>query len=119
MKRIYAFGDFRLGVAKRVLLRNDGSPVPLTPRVFDTLLQLVEHSGVVLEKERLMDAIWPDQVVEENNLSQNISTLRRALGETPGAPRYILTVPGRGFRFLAEVKEVDESLEKGGVPGEP
>ncbi len=110
-KQIYEFGEFRLQLAKRLLLKRDGTPVPLTPRVFDTLLQLVRHSGEVLEKEALMDAIWPDQVVEENNRSQNISTLRRALGETAGAPRYIMTVPGRGYRFLAEVRLRDEQAE--------
>ena len=102
-KPVYEFAGFRLDTGRRVLRKAGGSVVALTPRVFDTLLQLVEGSGVVLEKEALMAAIWPDQIVEENNLSQNISTLRRALGETPGAPRFILTVPGRGYRFLAEV----------------
>jgi serine/threonine-protein kinase len=110
-KQIYEFGEFRLHLAKRLLLRADGASVPLTPRVFDTLLQLVQHSGTLLEKEKLMDAIWPDQIVEENNLSQNISTLRRALGETAGAPRYIMTVPGRGYRFLAEVRLYDDQAE--------
>ncbi len=110
-KQVYEFGDFRLNLAKRLLQKIDGVPVSLTPRVFDTLLQLVQHSGRVLEKEALMDAIWPDQVVEENNLSQNISTLRRALGETAGAPRYIMTVPGRGYRFLPEVSLRKENAE--------
>jgi TolB-like protein/tetratricopeptide (TPR) repeat protein len=102
-KRVYEFGDYRIETANRRLLRRDGAITALTPRVFDTLLFLVEHSGSLLEKEQLMAAIWPDQIVEENNLSQNISTLRRALGERPGLPRYILTVPGRGYRFLAQV----------------
>ena len=110
-KQVYEFGDFRLSLRKRLLLKKDGAPVPLTPRVFDTLLQLVQHSGTVLDKEVLMDAIWPDQVVEENNLSQNISTLRRALGETAGAPRYIMTVQGRGYRFLPEVRVRDEDVK--------
>jgi TolB-like protein/DNA-binding winged helix-turn-helix (wHTH) protein len=100
----YEFGDFRLDAAKRLVSRRCGEPVPLTPRVFDTLLYLVEHSGVVLDKERLMEAVWPDSIVEENNLSQNISSLRRVLGENPGSHRYIVTVPGRGYRFVAEVR---------------
>ncbi|MGZ4982997.1 MAG: winged helix-turn-helix domain-containing protein, partial [Chthoniobacterales bacterium] len=99
----YDFGDFTMDVTKRLLARRDGTPVPLTPRVFDTLLFLVEHHDTVLDKERLMEAIWPDVVVEENNLSQNISTLRRVFGETPGSHNYIVTVPGRGYRFVAEV----------------
>lgn len=100
---IYEFSDFCLDVGRRLLLRGDGEPVPLTPKVFDTLLYLVEHSGSVLDKDTLMAAIWPDTVVEENNLSQNIYTLRRVLGEDRGEHRYILTVPGRGYRFIAHV----------------
>ena len=102
-QHIYEFDDFRLDTVKRVLLWR-GEAVALTPRVFDTLLYLVEHHGRVLEKEELMKAIWPDSFVEENNLNQNISTLRRALGESRGASRYIVTVPGRGYRFAAEVR---------------
>src|SRR4029453_4099955 len=102
---IYEFGDFRLDTAKRLLRHLDGTTVPLTPRVFETLLYMVEHHGIVLDKERLMEAVWPDSIVEENNLSQNISTLRRIFGETPGSHSYIVTVPGRGYRFVAEVTE--------------
>src|SRR5436305_2199117 len=102
--RDYEFGDFRLDTVKRQLLRRGGQTVPLTPRVFDTLLYLVRHPGKVLGKDELMRAVWPDAVVEENNLNQNVSTLRRALGESRGEHRYILTVPGRGYRFVAEVK---------------
>jgi TolB-like protein/DNA-binding winged helix-turn-helix (wHTH) protein/Flp pilus assembly protein TadD len=103
--RLYEFGDFRLDTAKRVLRRLDGTTVPLTPRVFETLLYMVEHHDTVLDKERLMEAVWPDSIVEENNLSQNISTLRRIFGETPGSHSYIVTVPGRGYRFVAEVSD--------------
>jgi DNA-binding winged helix-turn-helix (wHTH) protein/TolB-like protein/tetratricopeptide (TPR) repeat protein len=102
---LYEFGDFRLDTAKRLLQRLDGTTVPLTPRVFETLLYMVEHHDTVLDKQRLMEAVWPDSIVEENNLSQNISTLRRIFGETPGSHSYIVTVPGRGYRFVAEVKE--------------
>jgi TolB-like protein/DNA-binding winged helix-turn-helix (wHTH) protein/Tfp pilus assembly protein PilF len=104
---IYEFGDFRLDVIRRRMLRRSGALVPLTPRVFDTLLYLVQHSGGVLDKERLMEAIWPDSIVEENNLSQNISFLRRILGENPASHRYIVTVPGRGYRFVAEVRALE------------
>src|SRR5436190_503109 len=102
---LYEFGDFRLDTAKRLLRRLDGTTVPLTPRVFETLLYMVEHHDTVLDKERLMEAVWPDSIVEENNLSQNISTLRRIFGETPGSHSYIVTVPGRGYRFVAQVRE--------------
>ncbi|MDQ3117162.1 MAG: winged helix-turn-helix domain-containing protein [Verrucomicrobiota bacterium] len=108
---IYEFDEFRLDPANHLLSQRDGTPVPLTPRVYDTLLFLVQHSGVVLDKERLMEAVWPDSIVEENNLSQNISTLRRALGDKPGTHRYIVTVPGRGFRFAAEVRELNGAPE--------
>src|SRR3954470_3579943 len=101
--QLYEFGDFRVDPAKRLLRRRDGTAIPLTPRVFDTLLFLVEHHQTVLDKERLMEAVWPDSIVEENNLTQNISTLRRVFGDTPGSNRYIVTVPGRGYRFIADV----------------
>src|SRR5205809_7390915 len=101
---IYEFGAFQLDTAERLLRRLDGMAVPLTPRVFKTLLYMVEHHDTVLDKERLMEAVWPDSIVEENNLTQNISTLRRVFGETPGSHHYIVTVPGRGYRFVANVK---------------
>ena len=100
---VYEFGDFRLDAGKRLLWRA-GAKVPLTPRVFETLLFLVEHNDTVLDKERLMEAVWPDSIVEENNLTKNISTLRRVFGETPGSHHYIVTVPGRGYRFVADIK---------------
>ena len=107
--QFFDFADLRVDVVRRVLLRG-GDSVPLTPRVFDTLLFLVRHHGRVIDKDELMRAIWPDAFVEENNLNQNISTLRRALGENRGENRYIATVPGRGYRFVAEVTRVDESV---------
>ncbi len=100
----YEFGDFHLDAAKRLVRRRNGPPVPLTPKVFDTLLFLVQHHGNVVDKDRLMEAVWPDSVVEENNLNQNISALRRVFGENLGSHRYIVTVPGHGYRFVAEVK---------------
>ncbi|MEO8726353.1 MAG: winged helix-turn-helix domain-containing protein [Acidobacteriaceae bacterium] len=100
----YNFGDFRVDPAKRLLLRrDDDGPVPLTPKAFDTLLHLVEHQGEVVTKEELMRAIWPDTIVEENNLNQNISALRRVLGESRGQNRYIVTIPGRGYRFTSPI----------------
>jgi TolB-like protein/DNA-binding winged helix-turn-helix (wHTH) protein/Tfp pilus assembly protein PilF len=100
---VYEFGEFRLDAGKRLLWRA-GAQVPLRPLVFETLLFLVEHHDTVLDKERLMEAVWPDSIVEENNLSQHISTLRRVFGESPGSHHYIVTVPGRGYRFVADVK---------------
>jgi TolB-like protein/DNA-binding winged helix-turn-helix (wHTH) protein/tetratricopeptide (TPR) repeat protein len=103
----YEFGDFRVDVVKRsLLLRADGRPLPVSARAFDTLLFFLEHSGELLEKSTLMAAIWPKVVVEENNLNQHISALRRLLGERPEEHRFIVTVPGRGYRFVAAVHEV-------------
>lgn len=101
----YEFGEFRVDAAQR-LLRScaDGKPVSLTPKVFDTLLYLVEHAGQLIDKATLMKAIWPNVVVEENNLNQNISTLRRLLGESSAEHRFIVTEPGRGYRFVAAVR---------------
>jgi DNA-binding winged helix-turn-helix (wHTH) protein/tetratricopeptide (TPR) repeat protein len=112
---IYEFSGFRLDANKRLLFRAD-APIPLTPKVFDTLLYLVQRRGDVIEKEDLMKALWPDTVVEENNLSQNISTLRRVLAQGQPDSRYILTVPGRGYRFVAEIPEITSSLEPESSP---
>jgi DNA-binding winged helix-turn-helix (wHTH) protein/TolB-like protein len=103
--RLYEFGPYRLDAVKRVLLR-DGQAVPVTSKAFDTLLLLVEHSGEVLQKEELMKALWPDTIVEENNLTQQISMLRKALGERAHEHRYVVTVPGRGYSFVAQVQEM-------------
>jgi len=106
---LYEFGPFCLNSLKRIVLR-DGEPLPLTPKCFDILLALVEHAGEVLVKEELMESVWPDTVVEEGNLNRNISTLRKVLGESPNDHRYIVTVPGRGYRFVAELREAPEKL---------
>src|SRR5512138_1652882 len=109
----YEFGDFRIDPQRRVLFsRSSGQTVQVTGKVFDTLLYLVEHAGELLDKRALMEALWPQVVVEESNLTQTIHTLRRILGERPGEHRYIVTVPGRGYRFVAEVsaREVQQAL---------
>ena len=98
--RVYEFGPFCLDEGERSLSR-DGQPVALTPKVFDTLLVLVHSAGHLIDKDDLMKSIWPDSFVEEANLNRSISTLRRALGEAPNEPRYIETVPTRGYRFIA------------------
>src|SRR5262245_42199472 len=104
-KHYYEFGPFSLDTAERLLLR-DGEELSLTPKIFDLLLVLVENSGRILEKEELMKAIWPHAIVEETNLTRNISTLRKVLGESQDAHPYIETIPWRGYRFVASVKEV-------------
>src|SRR5215475_908789 len=102
---LYEFGDFQLDSMKRLLRRLDGKAVPLAPKVFDTLLYMVEQHDSVIDKERIMEAVWPDSIVEENNLAQAIWKLRQVFGETPGSHSYIVTVPGRGYRFVAEVNK--------------
>jgi pimeloyl-ACP methyl ester carboxylesterase/DNA-binding winged helix-turn-helix (wHTH) protein/class 3 adenylate cyclase len=101
----YEFGAFRLDPGERLLVR-DREVVPLTPKMFDLLLVLVENGGHMLAKRELMHRVWPDAFIEEANLAQNISKLRKALGETEGGRKYIETVPKRGYRFVAEVREV-------------
>jgi DNA-binding winged helix-turn-helix (wHTH) protein/TolB-like protein/Tfp pilus assembly protein PilF len=101
---LYEFDLFCVDTGKRLLLRQ-GEPVPLKPKVFETLLVLVQNSGRVLDKDELMQTIWPDTIVEENNLTQNISAIRKALGERRDEHRYVVTVPGRGYRFVADVRE--------------
>jgi pimeloyl-ACP methyl ester carboxylesterase/DNA-binding winged helix-turn-helix (wHTH) protein len=101
----YEFDRFQVDPAQRLLRsRGTGEALPLTAKVFDTLLYLVEHRGELIDKATLMKAIWPHVVVEENNLNQNISALRRVLGERAGEHRYIVTEAGRGYRFVAEVR---------------
>lgn len=100
----YDFGPFRIDTVRRLLLRGT-DVVPLPPKAYDTLLALVENSGRVVEKTELMTIIWPDSFVEEANLTQNISILRRVLGERAGEHRFIVTVPGRGYSFVATVEQ--------------
>lgn len=104
-KHFYEFDQFRIDVAERLVLR-DGSPLTLPPKAFDILLALVRESGHVLEKHELIDIVWPDTFIEENNLTQYISALRKALGDDRREHRYIETVARRGYRFLAPVRQV-------------
>ena len=107
---VFEFGDFRLDADQRQLrCISSGLPVPLLSRAFDTLLHLVQHPGELVGKEALMRAVWPDTIVEENNLSQSIAAIRRALGERPGEHKYIVTIPGRGFRFVPQVRRLTEA----------
>ncbi|HEY9282675.1 MAG TPA: winged helix-turn-helix domain-containing protein [Pyrinomonadaceae bacterium] len=101
----YEFGPFRINVSERILLSR-GEVVPLTLKVFETLLILVERRGHVVGKGELMQALWPDSFVEENTLSQNISLLRKALGGGASGQPYIVTMAKRGYSFVADVQEV-------------
>lgn len=122
----YEFHGFRLDAARRKLSAPDGEAVALMPKAFETLLYMVRNSGKTIGKDDLLSAIWPDTIVEENNLTQNISALRRILGEKPGEHRFIVTVPGQGYKFVAPVATIDSGQERtvpvvdqpaGGIPG--
>src|SRR5580704_11206668 len=106
-KKLYEFGPFRVDPEKEILLRA-GEPIALTPKTFQILLVLVRHNTEVVTKDDLMKTVWPDTFVEEANLSRNIFMLRKALGESPQDHRYILTVPGRGYRLAENVRLVPE-----------
>ena len=104
----FEFGPFRLDLSERLLVR-DGKAVPLAPKLFDTIAILVENSGHILEKDDLMKRLWPDTFVEESSLAQNIFQLRKILKERRSGRRYIETVPKRGYRFSADVREIVHS----------
>ncbi len=107
LKELYEFGPFRVDPEKETLLRA-GEPVPLTPKTFQILLVLVRHSREIVTKDDLLKTVWPDTFVEEANLSRNIFMLRKALGESPQDHKYILTVPGRGYRLAENVRLVPD-----------
>ena len=115
----YEFGPFSVDAGRRLLLRN-GEPVPLAPKVLETLLVLIENRDRVLSKDELLRQVWGDTVVEEGGLARNVSVLRKILGEKPEDHQYIVTVPARGYRFVAEVRERggngDSSEERHPVP---
>ena len=100
----YDFGPFSLSSGKRLLFR-DGVPVSVAPKVLETLLVLVEHRDRVVTKDELLERVWSGTVVEEGGLARNISVLRKALGERPDDHQYVVTVPGQGYRFVADVRE--------------
>jgi DNA-binding winged helix-turn-helix (wHTH) protein/Tfp pilus assembly protein PilF len=99
----YEFGPFSVDAGKRLLLRN-GEPVPLAPKVLETLLVLIENRERVLSKDELLKLVWGDTIVEEGGLTRNVSVLRKTLGEKPEDHQYIVTVPARGYRFVADVR---------------
>src|SRR5687768_13853017 len=100
---VYEFGGFLLDVAQRSLLRSTGEAVTVGPKAFDALVYLVEHSGQVVERGDLAAALWPRTLVEDNNLSQTILALRRALEDAEAGQRFVVTVPRRGYQFVAAV----------------
>ena len=108
----YAFADFVLERSQQRVLRLDGTALSLTPRLFNALLLFIENAGKLLDKNVLMVALWPGLVVEENNLTQVISGLRRALDDDTLASRFIETVPRRGYRFVASVRPLPDSVEQ-------
>jgi DNA-binding winged helix-turn-helix (wHTH) protein/TolB-like protein/Tfp pilus assembly protein PilF len=117
--RHYRFDGFVVDAVTRELRDRHGASVPLTARAFDVLLLLLRHRDRVVGKDELLSTVWAGRVVEENNLTQAISALRRALGTGAGDHRYIVTVPGRGYRFVAQVEEGGDARPAGGAPGVP
>ncbi|MEJ0098693.1 MAG: winged helix-turn-helix domain-containing protein [Pseudomonadota bacterium] len=110
----FEFEGFRVDAAQRNLYALRGGPaLELPPRAFDALLHFLERPGELLSKRELMKALWPSVVVEENSLNQVVSTLRRVLGEKPSEHRYIVTAPGRGYRFVANVRRIDAMVDPG------
>lgn len=104
--QVYEFGRFRLDARKRLLIGSVDEHIPLTPKVLDLLLYLVKNHGRIIEKDELMREVWSDTIVEESNLSQNISILRKVLGEKRGEHQFIATIPGHGYKFVAEVTPI-------------
>jgi len=111
----YAFNGFRVDTSKRLVYDENGEPLPLKAKSFETLLYLIQNSGRVIERDELLSSLWPDTIVEENNLTQHISALRRVLGEKPDEHRYIATIPGRGYKFVAEVSRQGTDVNNGSV----
>ena len=119
----FKFYDFTLDLIKRELTAPDGSVITISSRAFDTLLALVERRGSTLTKQELISIVWPNLVVEDNNLNQAISSLRKALGDSKSASMFIKTIPGRGYSFIAPVTVCDymkpAPTEAAQIPEEP
>src|SRR5262245_63633284 len=105
--RADAFGPFVADTVTRRLWR-DGHPVPITAKTFEVLAVLLEHRDRLVTKDELLDRVWPDTAVQENNLARQVSSLRRALGQRADGTDYVLTVSGQGYRFVADVQQVRE-----------
>src|SRR5690348_18312593 len=106
--RIYEFGSYRLDAEERVLSR-DGQAILLQPKDLETLLVLVERAGHIVEKEELLEKVWPGVFIEEGNLARRIFNLRQVLGDSEDGRKYIETIPRRGYRFVAAVREDGDS----------
>src|SRR6266496_2039443 len=109
-RQVYEFDNYRLDAGERQLLR-DGQSVSLPGKAFDLLVVLVENRGRLVGKDELYQSVWPEQIVEESNLTVQMSALRKALGERKPQPRYIVTVPGHGYRFVGEVMNLEDGRE--------
>lgn len=109
---IYAYEGFRLDIAEKALRRGD-VVISITPKVFETLYLFVRSSGHLIEKNELMLELWGDRIVEESNLTFNIKMLRKALGDDAQNPRFLETVPKRGYRFIANVRRVKQNGTNG------
>jgi DNA-binding winged helix-turn-helix (wHTH) protein/TolB-like protein len=109
-RAVYEFAGFSVDTVRRRLIRN-GEAIAITSKAFDTLVFLLKRRGSTVTKSELMNVIWPDAAVEENNLTQQISALRRALGERPRDHRFIVTVPGKGYSFVADLDRKEEAEE--------
>lgn len=108
--KIFHFGQFRLDARRNRLYLNN-VPVPLRRKTFEILLILVESAGQLVEKDQILSQVWPDQIIEESNLSQHVYKLRKSLGDTPKNQDYILTVPGKGYVFIQNVRV---TIDQGG-----
>lgn len=116
-KHIYRFGAYRLDTEEKVLVR-EGQPIALPPKDLETLVVLVERAGHIVEKEELLEKVWPGVFIEENNLARRVFNLRQVLGDAPDGRKYIETVPKRGYRFIGSVQERDDSSESS-LPAPP
>src|SRR6185369_12938490 len=108
--RKFSFGEFEVDTEKRLLL-NCGQAVRLKSKTFDLLLTLIEHRGEILSKTDLLGLVWANQYVEENNLTVHIAALRKALGEAKDEHRFIVTMPGQGYKFVADLLKPSEKLK--------
>lgn len=113
---LYRFADFSLDPIRRELLRDTGEPLVLTAKAFDALVYLLEHAGETVTRAALTQALWPTVIVEDNNLSQTILAVRRALGEVEGGPRFIVTIPKQGYRFVAPIEKQMRTIASPELP---
>jgi DNA-binding winged helix-turn-helix (wHTH) protein len=118
---VYIFEGFRLDAGRRQLSSSGGVVVPLKPRAMETLVMLVTHAGELVTKKQLLEGVWPSAVVEDNNINQCILAIRKALGESAGSNRFVMTVPGRGYRFVAHVTRQDRLSPEAAddIPAQP